>query len=449
MTNIKIAFAAALLMMNMSVGSAQEIWTLEKCIQYAIENNIAIQRVELKTETDENNLSSSKYQLLPNLNAQVNHNLNSGRALNQETYEWENRDFQEGNLGIVSNLKIFDGLQQYNTIKQRRYELLESVAEYERIKNDISLQIAGYYLQVLLNQELLEINRNQLEVTKLQIEKTGKLVEVGNVARGELLKIKAQAASEKLNITTAKNDLELAYIDLKQLLDLDTVDNFRIYKPADMELSFDVALSPVDSIYGIAVDQMPVIREAEYYLKSREKELDIARGQLSPELSLQGLIYSRYNEVALHPITGSIAYPYNEQLKDNQYKQLSLRVNIPIFNRMQNHYNIQNSKILVHDAKLNLDQNKNYLFKDIQQAHADATAAIDKYYAASEAVESNREAFNYTRRKYEVGMVSAVDYNIANNDLIRAQSDLLQAKYEFIFKTKILDFYMGNSISLQ
>jgi outer membrane protein len=437
------------MMVNIHAGSAQEAWTLEECIEYAIENNIAIQRVELNTEEGENNLSSSKYQLLPNLNAQVNHNLNSGRALNQETYEWENRDFQEGNLGVVSNLLLFDGLQQYNTIKQRRYELFKNLAEYEKVKNNISLQIAGYYLQVLLNQELLEVNKNQLEVTKLQIEKTGKLVEVGNVARGELLKIKAQAASEKLNITTAKNELELAYIDLKQLLDLDTVENFTIYKPDDMDPSFNVALSPVDSIYGIAVEQMPVIKEAAYYLKSREKALDVARGRLSPELSLQGLIYSRYNEVALNPVTGSVNYPYSEQLKDNQYKQLSLRVNIPIFNRMQNHYFIQNSKINVYDAKLNLEENKNYLFKDIQQAHADATAAIDKYYAAREAVESNQEAFNYTRRKYEVGMVSAVDYNIAKNDLIKAQSDLLQAKYEFIFKTKILEFYMGNPISLQ
>ncbi|MFW5751718.1 MAG: TolC family protein, partial [bacterium] len=294
----------------------------------------------------------------------------------------------------------------------------------------------------------VEINQNQLELTNQQVEKTEKLVEVGNKARGDLLDIKAQQASEKVTLINAQNNLTISILTLTQLLELDSVGTFDIVVPEDLEVDFSSTLMSVDDAYRIAVENHPSIITNEYLLRSSEKKLAMARGERSPELSLEGVYYSRYNETATDPFDPTSEYAYIDQLDDNQYKQVLLRLSIPVFNRMRVNTNISNSKINVQDSKLALENAKNNLYKLVQQSHTDALGALEKYYSSIEAVKSNEEAFKYTEEKYNAGIVSALDYNEAKMNLTKARSDLLQAKYEYIFKTKILDFYMGNPISL-
>ncbi|NJO68417.1 MAG: TolC family protein [Bacteroidetes bacterium] len=193
---------------------------------------------------------------------------------------------------------------------------------------------------------------------------------------------------------------------------------------------------------------MPEIKSSEYFLKYSEKNLAIARGKLSPRLTLTGSFYSRYNERAVDYLNPNSNYSYMDQIKDNQYKQLSLSLNIPIFNRWNTRTQINNSKILVQDAEYNLVDTRKDLYKAIQQAHADAVNAFQNYVSRKEAVISSEEAFKYTQQKYDVGMSSAVDYNIAKTNLLKAKSDLVQSKYEFVFKGKILDFYKGASLKI-
>jgi outer membrane protein len=428
--------------------NAQKQWTLEECIQYALDHNIQIKRQELITKTGKNNFTQSRMEMLPSVNAGVDYNLGSGRILNTDVYKWENTSITQGSAGIQADLNLFNGLQTLNTMSQRKYDLMTYLADYEVAKNDLMLNIATGYLQILFDQELVQVAQSQLEVTQLQLEKMRKLVEVGNKAMGDLLQIQAQAASDKVNLTSAANKLKISKLTLAQYIYLENVDNFDIVIPENMEVQMAVQVSPVDSVFALAATYMPEIRSAEYQLKSKEKALAATWGRLSPSLSLQGLYYSRYNNMSVDPLNPTGDYPLSTQLKDNQYKQVTLNLSIPIFNKWRTKTQIDNARIAVMDAQKNLSQTNQVLYKIIQQATADATNAYDKYLGALEAVKSNEESFKYVEQKFNVGIVSSVEFNVEKNNLSKARADLVQAKYEYIFKTKILDFYTGVPIKL-
>lgn len=432
-----------------NVVAAQKTWTLEECISFAHDNNLLVKRQQLQSRTAVNDFHWARAQTLPTANAFGSYRFNNGRSPNFDTYEYETRAFQDGNIGIESRLDLFRGLNNYNRIRQYRYNMLASLEDIEDLKNEITLQIASAYLQVLLNEELLKIARDQLEITRQQVARNEKLVEVGNLSRGDLFEIEAQEAREKASVTKARNTLAISYLDLMQYMDLQDVriDEFRIARP---ELSIEDAdpLSTVDSIYFAAQRILPVIRSAEYSLKSYEKGLNAARGLRSPDVSLRYLYYTLYSELSTNPLDPENVYKWQDQFKDKGYQQLTFSLNIPIANRLNVQNQISNAKINVLDAEVNLEQTRQTLYKTIQQVYADALAALDDYEAGLEAVESMEEAFQYTGERFNVGLVSSVEYNVAKNDLTRAQSDLLGAKYQYIFYTKILDFWSGTPITL-
>lgn len=438
----------ALLLSATTNTNAQKYWTLEECIRHAQEKNITIKRKELVTDASRNTLFQRRMNLLPNLGAGADHNISSGRSLNMEEYKWENAKLQQGSLGISSELVIFNGFQNLNSIQKAKYDLMMNMSELDKAKNDISINIAIAYLAVLFEEELLEVAKSQHDLSMLQVERNKKLVEVGNIARGNLLEIQAQAAREQVSVTNAENNLKIAYLNLTQMLELDSIGDFRVFKPDTLTLEDVSPLLSVREIYNQALLNMPEIKSSEYSLKSTEKELAIARGRLSPSLTLSGLYYSRYNEKAVDILDPTSNYSYMAQIKDNQYKQVSLNLSVPIFTRFATKTQISNTKIRVEDAEYSLTDNKKALYKAIQQAHADAVNAYQNFISRREAVLSSEEAFKYTQQKYEVGLSSAVDFNIAKNNLTKANSDLLQSKYEYIFKNKILDFYRGVALKI-
>jgi outer membrane protein len=274
------------------------------------------------------------------------------------------------------------------------------------------------------------------------------MLEVGNVAQGEFLQIKAQEANDKTSLINAENNLGIAYLDLTQLLDLDSVGGFDVVVPANIEVELLSALETVPNIYTLALGSMPQIKSAEYTLKSAEKELSMAWGQVSPSVSLGGSLGTFYSTAAVDPASPDTRYLVKDQFSDYYSKQFNIGVSIPIFNRLQVKNSISNARLQLNDTHLQLDIAKMALYKEVQQAHADASAAREKYYSSVEAVKYNEEAFKYTSQKLEVGLVNSVDYNIAQNNLISAKSSMLQAKYEYIFKLKILDLYMDKPIVL-
>jgi outer membrane protein len=437
------------LLVTTSEIRAQKTWTLEECINYAHDNNLDLKRQQLQSRTASNNYNWSRAQALPTANAFAGYRFNKGRAPNYDTYTYVDRAFEDGNVGITSGLDIFNGLSGYNTMRQNKFSLLASLEEIESLKNEITIQIASAYLQVLLNEELLSVAEDQLEITRQQVDKNRKLVEVGNLSRGELYEIEAQEARERASITRARNTLSISYLDLMQYMDLENVriEDFNIDQP-DLSIEDAGNLRPVDSVYADALRNLPVIKSAEYNLRSLEKGLSAARGLRSPNLSMRYQYYTLYSELSTPLNPQDDIYRWQDQLKDKGYQQLTFSLNIPITNRLNTQRQISNAKVSVLDAEINLDMTKQSLFKNIQQVYVNAVSALDDYKAGLEAVESMQEAFRYTEQRFDVGIVNSVDYNVAKNDLIKTQSDLLSAKYQYIFYTKMLELLAGNRISL-
>lgn len=432
------------LLFSLGLGvQAQEKWDLKKCVDYAKEHNITLQLKKLDAEVQENNTKQTKLSLLPNLNASTSYGLSYGRTKDPATNDYVDINSKSANFGINSSVSLFEGFQKMNSIRQAKIELQAYLQDIEKTSNDISLSIASYYLDILFKKELLQVAKDQLDITKLQIERTEVLVEAGTIPKGTLMEQKAQAAQEELTVVTSENNLTLSLLDLAQLLDLKSTESFDIEMPVLPVLNSGRSLLNPNAVYDIALNSLPEIKAANLRLESTEKGLSLAKSGLMPSLSLNagwGTNYSKLN--------GTTAPSFSDQFKDRANKNVSLSLNIPLFNRGVNRRNISNAKINISRSQLSLENTKNVLRKEIQQAHANALAAMKKYFSSETAVSSTEEAFRYTEEKFNLGLVNSVDYNQAKNNLLKSKSNLLQAKYEYIFRTKIIDFYNGVEISL-
>jgi len=455
--------------------AAQQAWSIEDCLQYAMENNIQIKQSVLQTEYNENLLKQSRLGQIPNLSGSGNYTYSWGRALDQTTYQFtEDQQINSYNFGISSYANLFNGLQARNTIKQNELNLMASYQDVESVKNEISLNIAAAYLTILFNQELVAVTKSQMEVTGQQVERTKKMVDAGKLARGNYLELKAQLAAEELNLVNAENQLSISLLNLQQILDLPIDTAFRVIIPDLPAPDENPLLVDAQEVYQIAEDIMPTIKSAMLSLESAEKGLAIAKGGRSPQLYVSANYNTGYSDIREqvveigisdqypigetmsgepvvsypqeYPIYGT--YPFFDQVRDNRSTGVGLGLSIPIFNGWSINTNIANARIMHENAKLDLQSRKLALYASVHQSYADAVAALKKFNASQEALVSMEESFKYTEKKFEVGLVNTVDYNTSKNQLIATQSDLLQAKYDFIFKTKILNFYRGEPITL-
>lgn len=470
----KTTILSMLLFCTVITGIAQQSWTLENCIQYAMKNNIQIKQSVLNTEYNENLLKQSRLGRIPNLSANSNYTYSWGRALDQTTYQFtENQQIGSYSLGVNSSVNLFNGLRVRNTILQNELNLMASYEDVEKIKDDISLNIAAAYLSILFNKELLAVAESQIEITGQQVERTLKMVNAGKLARGSFLEIQAQYASEELNIVNADNQLAISLLNLQQILDLPIDSAFSVSIPELANPDSNPLFINATEVYLIAEQERPEIRSAVLARESSEKGLKIAEGGRYPSLYLSANYSSGYSDIreqvvdvnstripigetaggepvfsypADIPVYGK--YPFIEQVRDNRSSGVGLGLSIPIFNGWQVNTNIANSRLALENADLDLQSKKNMLYAIIQQAYADAVAALKKFTATEQALLSMEESFKYTEKKFEVGLVNTVDYNTSKNQLTATQSDLLQAKYDFIFKTKILNFYKGEPITL-
>jgi len=445
----KLFFIYSLLIASQGmINSQQKTWTLEECIKYAIENNIQIKQQDIQTEYQKNTLDLSKLKLLPSLNGSASHNYSFGRALDQTTYQYtEHQTVQSNNFYLGGNLNLFSGLQNYNTIKMNSYSLLASEEDLKNIKDNIALSVALDYLQILLNKELVTATDNQLSITLQQIEKTKKLVDAGSVARGSLLQIESQAAQEELLLINNKNQLDISFLNITQLLELKTPEGFEVVVPEIQVDSNAIITGNINEIYELALGTRPEVKSSEYKLNSSEYDLKVAQGGRSPRLTMNHSFSTGYSDIRKKP-DGIGKYSFASQVNDNINYGLGFSLNVPILNGWQVNKNISNSRLAIEDSQFTLEGTKKQLYKNIQQAYTDAVAALKKYNASIKAVTSMEESFRYTEQKFNVGMVTPVDYNAAKTQLLNAQSEKVQAKYEFIFKTKVLDFYKGVPLNL-
>jgi len=438
-----------------SLWSQEKVWSLEECIKYAVDNNIQIKQQEIQTQFQENTLEQSKFNLLPSVNGQASHNYSFNRTLDQTTYQYVDQNGQSDQFYLGGSMNLFNGLQNYNTIRKNKYQLQASEFDLKSIKDNISLSIAMAYLQIILNNELVMATGNQLQITRQQIEKTKKMYEAGSVAKGNLLQIESQAASEELQLINLENQRDISYLNLTQILELKTPDGFKIVIPTINVDTNTIISGNVEDIFSQAQGLRPEIKSAELSLSASELDLKIAKGGRSPRISMSHSVSTMYSNIrkkvlSIDPLTGPVygEYPFSEQFNDNMNYGLGFSLNLPILNGWQVNKNIANSKLNIENYKYVLEGEKKTLYKNIQQAYADAVAALKKYNASIKAVASMEESFRYTEQKFNVGMVTPVDYNAAKTLLLNAQSDMSQAKYEYIFKTKVLDFYKGLPLNL-
>jgi len=302
------------------------------------------------------------------------------------------------------------------------------------------------YLQILFAEELVLVDEAQMEVTKQQIERTQQLVDAGSLAKGALLEIVAQLAREELQLVNDKNNMQLNYLGLYQMLELPIAESFTIEKPVLPEIRANLSMANSIDVFNNALNVRPEIQAAQLRVKSAEKDLEIARGNYYPSLTFSANYYNLYNN-KYTDIKGD-KIEFGNQLKNNARSSLGVTMGIPIFNRFQVKNGISNAELQIQDYQYRLQTTSNTLRKEIEQAYTNALASLNRYMSSEKAVESMEEAFRYVEEKFNVGMVNTVDYNLQKNQLTVAQSQLLQAKYEYIFRTKILDFYNGIPIEL-
>ncbi len=435
----------ALLLITIAIfmqSQAQEKWSLQKCIDYALSNNIMIKQTELNTQYRSNQYQQSKNERLPDVNAGLSQGFNFGRSLNiDNTYD----NFSSSNTGLSvnSSVQIWRGGALNNTIKQREFELKSSLEDLQKAKDDLTLNIASAFLEILFANELINASETQIEQTNKQIQRTKELVAAGKVAEGTLLEIEAQRANEELTLVTRQNQLQLAYLNLAQMLELEDYNNFSIEIPEMPELASQASIASSSGVYEKALQYRPEIKSADYTLKSYESQLKVAKSSLLPSLSASASFDDRYLLSSENKMPA-----LSEQIKTNHSEGIGLYLNIPIFNKFENKTNIENAKIQVKNQQLQLESTKKELRKQIEQAYTNALASQKRYNANRVASKSMSESFRYIEEKYNVGRVSSVEYNDAKTKLAIAESNLIQAKYEFIFRSKILDFYNGIPISL-
>ncbi|MFV0375870.1 MAG: TolC family protein [Mangrovibacterium sp.] len=450
MIRFKQTILVVLLLITVS-ATAQERWSLQQCIDYALENNITVKQQQLNSEYYSNQLRQARNNRLPSLSGNLSNSFNFGRSQQADgTYDVINSNSTDGSFS--ASFVLLNGLILTNSAKKADFDFQSKLQDLQKAKDDLMLNIAAAYLSILLDDELIQVAKDQMEVTRLQADRTTKLVKAGSIAKGSLLEIEAQLANEELNLVEAENNQQLAYLNLYQMLELPSTQSFVIDRPVLPVITANRTMLNSMEVFKNAVQMRPEIKSAELLLESSKKQVSIAQGTLYPSLSMGANYYNVYNNKYYYGRTSLddplVRIPFDEQFKNNRRYSVGFNLNIPIFNKLQARTDVSNAKIDLLNKELDVQNTKNLLRKDIEQAYTNAVAALKKYMASSKAVESMQEAFRYTEEKFNVGMVNSVEYNQAKNNLTKAQSDLAQSKYDYIFRTKILDFYNGTPIEL-
>lgn len=450
MRNNRMILTIALLA-GMSASRAQEPakrWNLEECIQYAIEHNIGLKQKDQERASREVALRTSRFSWLPSVNGSVGQSFQFGRSTTKSGVIVD-QNAANSTLNITLDMPIFDGLRIPNDIAARKLDLKASIESLNKAKEDLAINVASYYLQVLYNKELLEVARLQVDLDKEQVVKTEAMVNAGKVPLSQLYDIKAQLANDEVTLTEYANNVNLALLDLAQSLELERSEAFDIEEPLieDVVAENMGSILPPDHIYDNAVTFKPQIKEQRYLLESQRKMLRVARADYYPKLNFG----ASYSNGYYHSSTGGEfidTRSFGEQLRQNGQKIVGFSLSIPLFNRFQVRDNVRSARINILNQELQMENTKKSLYKEIQQAYSNATASQKKYQAAGKSVIASKEAFDYARRRYEAGKSTVFEFNEAKTKYAQSLAEQAQAKFDYIFRVKILDFYNGTPIRL-
>jgi len=455
-------------------ADAQKYWTLSECEAFALKNNISVKRLEVSTGLAEVNHSQNKYALLPTLNASAGRNWSFGRNIDPFTNQFTTDQVESDNLSLNSGVTLFSGFQLTNALRQSKLEYLAARSDLQKIRNDVSVNVVSAYLQMLYAGEQLKVASARVEQSTLQRERISKMVEAGTMVQGNLLEVETQLANEELARITSENQFVNARLTLTQLMQLPSPEGFLISDPGvAVPDSAPLQLTPAQ-IYELALSSLPEVKAADARIAGAEKALSVARGGLYPRLTAFGQVSSFYSssnkrlvgftsagyfwngelttggDSVISPVLSRLleTNPYNDQLDQNLRKAVGVSLSIPLFNGWSNRAGIQRARLNLENARLSADQTRNQLFQSIQQAHADALAAAKRLDAVSRNMNSFEKAYEYAGKRFEAGLSNSLDYLNATTNLTRARIELLQARYDYIFRLKVLDFYAGKPLAL-
>ena len=412
---------------------AQRLWTLEQCIDTALTHNRNIKQQQLSYKAKEIAYAQAKANLLPNLNASAGQNFNFGRSLGADnTYISSNS--ATSSFGISSDLTLFDGLKMKYNIEAKKADLLASGADWLKVEKDIILNVSTVFLQVLQNKELLQNAANQLDLTRKNMTQRKELIRAGKLAEGEIYELQAQEAKEEFSLVQAENNLQLSKLDLSQVMDLEDFKDLDIVVPVNL-MENELALLSAEEVYNSAVQSRPELKAAQFRLQSSEKNIAIAKADYLPSLGFGAQIGTGYYNMSRLPVNEA----FGDQISNNLSTALGFRLSIPVFNRFEVKNRVKSAKLEVENSKIEIEKTKIDLRKSIQQAYFNAIAAKNRWESSQKSVRANEEAFRFASQKFESGRANQYEVNIAKNNLAQSLSEQTQAKYEYVFRMKLLE----------
>lgn len=422
---------------------AQQTWTLRQCIDYAIEHNLTIKQQEATAEQNKIELNTAKNSRLPNLSGSASHSFNFGRSL-QADNTYKSINTQSTGLNLSTSIPLFTGLQITNNIALSKLNLQAALEDLNAAKENISIQVASNYLQVLFNAELARVAHEQVDLSKEMLNQKEAYFRNGKASESELYEAKSRVAQDELSAVQADNTYQLSLLDLSQLLELPSPDGFAIASPAvDIVDRLGTPLPPAD-IYADALLIKPVIKAAQYRLEGAQKSIRIAQSAYYPQLSLGAGLSTNY-----YKMSGLENADFGSQLRDNFSQYVGVTLSIPIFNRLATRNRVRSARIQQTTLGWQLEDSKKTLYKEIQQAYYNTLSAQTQYASSNTATEAAQASFDLMKEKYLSGKANATEYNESRTAWMKAVSDQLQAKYNYIFRFKILDFYRGIPLELK
>ncbi|WP_347922983.1 TolC family protein [Pontimicrobium sp. SW4] len=440
--NMKYIYLIFTLFVGFSITAQNKVWTLQECVTHALENNITIQRGENTLLINEEDIKGAKGNFLPSVGANMSQGLSFGQ---QELFpgSFVNRTSHSTSMSVSVSQNIFNGFRTINLYKQAQLNLETNQLELNRIRDDISLNVANSYLNVLFNKERLETARAQYDFSSKQLQQVKDLVDAGVQPRANIYDAEATLSGDEQSVTVAENNYTMSLLNLSQLLQV-PFEGFNVEIIEIDTPSAEIMYNDIKPILNYAFENRNEIKVAEKNIENAELSTEISKSGFMPNVSASYGLGTN----AFYTNLSSTEESFFNQLNDNKGHSFRLSVNIPIFSRFQNKTAVAKSKIRQENSKLDLDQAKLTLESNIQRAFTDAQAALKTYVAAQKSLEAQNLSFSNTQERYNLGNMNAFELEQARIRLINAESSLINAKYDFVFKTKVLDFFLGKTIVL-
>lgn len=415
------------------IGTAQNLWTLDACIEYAKNNNLSIKQSEVDIEATNIDDLQAKAAFFPSVNGSLSYNLNQGKNINPVTNQYENAFFQSASGGVSVELTLFAGLQNWRKLQQAKLNHLASVYQSEKMKDDIVLMIINAYGEVLSYKEQLKNQKAQLEISKESLERTRNLIEAGSLPQGDIYEAEAQILTQEQQIIATENALFIGKMGLAQLLLLKNYQDFDIVDNGSENLNNDILNKTPQEIYQHAREVMNDVKIAENNVTLAQNSLSIAHSAYSPRLSAQWGYNSRWTKNELQN--------FWQQLDANKGMFGGLSLTIPVFNGLNTLGNVKRQQLNLIKAKLAKEQAEQNTEKKIYQAYTDAANAKKLFEATQKTTQAKQQAFQYAQERHNVGLMNTFDFNQAKYQYENAQNDVVKAKYQYIFKLKVLEYY--------